>query len=92
MIALKLKCSVSKQTCKDLTVPQRFLLAVAGAFVVFCGYGQILRGRPIYSNWMEENTPALFPFFPGGLAAFVAIILWRRFGFLWKTGGKNRRR
>ena len=75
---------------KDLTVHERLTMAGGGAFAALYGYGQILRRKPIYSNWMGENIPALYPIFLGTLLIVIAIMPWGRITFLWEAGGKKR--
>jgi hypothetical protein len=42
---------MKKPKRKDLNWRERLSCAVVGVFNVAYGYGQILRGKPIYTNW-----------------------------------------
>jgi hypothetical protein len=76
---------------KDLTRGERLALALAGLFVIAYGYGQILRGRVIYENWLAMDVPADFVILLGALCLLVAIFPWGRIHFLWDTGRKKHR-
>ena len=49
---------MSKPERKDLDWKERSALAVAGALTVIYGYGQILRGKLIYTNWRGLDISA----------------------------------
>ena len=78
--------------CKDLTWKDRLAFALAGLLVIGYGYGQILRGTPIYENWLAMDVPADFVILLGVLSLLVAIFPWSRVHFLWDTGRKKHRR
>ena len=76
---------------KDLSWGERLAFAVAGVFTVAYGYGQILRGKPIYTNWRGLDVSAQFIIFVGALFLFAAIFPWSRILFLWETERKKHR-
>jgi hypothetical protein len=80
------------QPRKDLTSKDRLAFALAGFFGIAYGYGQILRGQPIYKNWLAMDVPADFEILLGVLCLLVAIFPWSRIHFLWDTGSKKQRR
>jgi hypothetical protein len=51
---------MKKPERKDLRWKERLPFAVVGAFTAFYGYGQILRGKPIYTNWRGQDISAQF--------------------------------
>jgi hypothetical protein len=67
----------------DLSWGQRLGSAGIGVLLVTYGYAQILRGRPIYRNWLWMDVPALFVVFLGALSFAFAIFPWGRIRFLW---------
>jgi len=80
----------SKPQRKDLSWGERLPFAVLGALAVIYGYGQILRGKPIYTNWRGLDVSASFVIFTGALSLLVAIFPWGRIHFLWDTDRKKR--
>ncbi len=82
---------MSKPERKDLDWKERSALAVAGGFTVLYGYGQILRGKPIYTNWRGLDVSAQFVLFLGALFLLAAIFPWSRIHFLWETDRKKHR-
>jgi hypothetical protein len=77
---------------KDLTWKDRLAFALAGFFGIVYGFGQILRGRPIFENWVSMDVPADFVILLGVLCLLVAIFPWSRIPFLWDAGRKKHRR
>jgi hypothetical protein len=82
---------MKKPERKDLDWSDRLAFAVAGALVMLYGYGQILRGKLIYTNWRGLDVPALFAMFLGAVFLLVSIFPWSRIHFLWDAGRKKRR-
>jgi hypothetical protein len=82
---------MKKPERKDLDWSDRLAFAVAGALVMLYGYGQILRGKLIYTNWRGLDVPALFVIFMGAVLLLAAIFPWSRIHFLWDAGRKKRR-
>ena len=76
---------------KDLNWKERLAFAVPGAFTVIYGYGQILRGKFIYTNWRGLDVSAQFVIFLGALFLLAAIFPWSRIHFLWETDRKKHR-
>lgn len=74
---------------KDLTWGERLPFAVVGVATVVYGYGQVLRGKPIYTNWRGLDVSASFVIFIGGLFLLAAIFPWGRIHFLWDTDRKK---
>ena len=81
----------SKPLRKDLTWGERLAFAVVGVLTAVYGYGQVLRGKPIYSNWRGQDVPAWFVIFIGAFFLFVAIFPWGHIHFLWDTDQKKHR-
>ena len=81
----------SKPQRKDLTWGERLPFAVAGVLTVVYGYGQILRGEPIYTNWRGLDVSASFVIFIGAVFLLVAIFPWRHVRFLWAADRKKHR-
>lgn len=77
---------------KNLTWKERLPFAVVGLFTAVYGYGQLLRGKAIYTNWRGQDVPAWFVIVLGGLFLLFAIFPWGRIGFLWEAGRKKRHR
>jgi hypothetical protein len=67
---------------KDLDWRERLAFALAGLFTVAYGYGQILRGKSIYTNWRGLDVSAQFVIFLGALLLFVALFPWGRVYFV----------
>jgi hypothetical protein len=82
---------MKKPAGKGLNWSDRLVLALVGAYVVIYGYGQILRGTPIYTNWRGSDVSAEFVIFLGALLLLVAIFPWRRIHFLWDPKRKKLR-
>jgi len=82
---------MNKPERKDLDWKERSALAVAGVFIVIYGYGQILRRKLIYTNWLGQNISAWFIIFLGVLFLLAAIFPWGRVHFLWRTNRKTNR-
>jgi|HubBroStandDraft_2_1064218.scaffolds.fasta_scaffold15200_6 hypothetical protein len=82
----------SKPKREDLTLGERLPFAVVGIIIIVYGYGQILRGKPLYTNWQGQNLSAQFVIFLGALFLLVAIFPSGRIKFLWDTGKKKHRR
>ena len=61
------------QPRKELTWRERLAIALAGFFGIAYGYGQILRGRPIYENWLAMDVPADFVILLGVICSLLAI-------------------
>ncbi len=76
---------------KDLSWSERLVLAVVGIFFVAYGYGQLLRGRWIYTNWRGQDVTGMFVMILGGLCVAAAVFPWGRLTFLWE-GGRSRRK
>jgi len=76
---------------KDLNWRERLGFAVVGFFMIAYGYGQILRGKWIYTNWRGLDVSADFVIFLGVLFLLAAVFPWGRLHFLWNTSGKKRR-
>ena len=68
------------------------MLAVAGLVFMASGYGRILRGRPIFTNWQGFAVSADYEMFLGAICLLAAVIPWGRIGFLRKPGRENHRR
>ncbi len=81
---------VKKQGRKDFTLGERAIFASVGIFTVLYGYGQILRGKPIYTNWFGRDFSAQFVMFLGALFIAFALFPWGRLHFLWDAGRKKR--
>jgi hypothetical protein len=58
----------SKPKRADLTWGERLPFAVVGVLTVIYGYGQVLRGKPIYTNWRGLDVSAAFVIFMGALS------------------------
>jgi hypothetical protein len=81
---------IHKPERKDLSWKERLMFAVVGVFTAIYGYGQILRGKPIYTNWRGLDISAQFVIFLGAAFLFISIFPWGRIHFLWETGRKKR--
>jgi H+/Cl- antiporter ClcA len=81
---------MKKPPRKDLSFRERLSVAVVGIFVGIYGYGQILRGKLIYTNSKGQDVPALFVIFLGALFLITAVFPWGRIHFLWDEGKKKR--
>jgi hypothetical protein len=71
---------------------ERLTFALVGIFAVVYGYGQILRGKPIYTNWRGSDISGQFVMFLGALFIVAAIFPWGRIRSLWETDGKKHHR
>lgn len=83
---------MAKAERKDLTWKERLLFAVSGLLIAAYGYGQLLRGKPIYTNWRGQNVTAWFVIVVGAFFLLFAIFPWSRIHFLWNTDDSKRRR
>jgi hypothetical protein len=81
----------SKPQRTDLTWGERVPFAVVGVLAVVYGYGRLLRGKLIYTNWRGLDVSATFVIFMGALSLLVAIFPWGRIHFLWDTDRKKHR-
>jgi hypothetical protein len=81
----------SKPQRTDLTWGERLPFAVVGVLTVVYGYGQLLRRKPIYTNWRGLDVSASFVIILGALSLLVAIFPWGRIHFLWDTDRKKHR-
>ncbi|HSY31766.1 MAG TPA: hypothetical protein VLA42_07240 [Verrucomicrobiae bacterium] len=88
----RFRAAIKRPERKDLTWSERSGFALAGVFIIAYGYGQILRGRAIYTNWRGLDISAQFVIFLGALSLLVAIFPWARIHFLWNIEKKNHRR
>jgi hypothetical protein len=82
----------TKPARKDLSWKERLAFGLAGFFAVAYGYGQILRGKSIYTNGHGQDVPAHFIIFLGAFFLFVALFPWRLLQFLWHSDLKKRDR
>ena len=76
----------------DLKWHERLLFALGGIYAVVYGYGQLLRGRWIYTNWKGQDVTATFVMVLGVLFILAAIFPWGRLKFLWNTDDREGRR
>jgi hypothetical protein len=76
---------------KDLDWSERLSIAVVGFLTVAYGYGQLLRGKRIYTNWRGLDVSADFVIFLGVLFLLAAVFPWGWLHFLWNTNRKKRR-
>jgi hypothetical protein len=83
---------MKKPERKDLNRGERLAFAMAGFFALAYGYGQILRGGPIYTNWQGLDVSADSGIFLGVLCLLVAVFPWGRIHFLWDASRKKNRR
>ena len=88
----RFRAEIKRPERKDLTWGERLGFALGGVFTIAYGYGQILRGRPIYTNWRGLDISAQFVIFLGALSLLVAIFPWARIHFPWNIERKNHRR
>ena len=86
------RAAIKRPERKDLTWAERLMFALLGVFTIAYGYGQTLRGRPIYTNWRGLDISAQFVMFLGALFLLVAIFPWARLHFLWNIEKQNHRR
>ena len=80
---------MKKEPRKDLARGERAAFAMAGIVAIIYGYGQILRGTPIYTNSWGQDLSGQFDIFLGVLSLLVAIFPWGRIHFLWDTDKKK---
>ena len=80
---------MKKKARKDLDRGERAAFAVAGVVAIIYGYGQILRGTPIYTNWRGLDVSGQLVILLGVLSLLVAIFPWGRIHFLWNTDKKK---
>ena len=83
---------VKKQERKDFTWGERAIFPGVGVFTMLYGYGEILRGHQIYTNWRGLDISAQFVMFLGAFFIVFAIFPWGRLHFLWEAGRKQRGR
>ncbi len=81
---------MKKPERKDFTLGERAIFGGVGVFVILYGYGQNLRGHPIYTNWRGLDISAQFVMFTGAFFVVFAIFPWGRLHFLWDAGRKKR--
>jgi hypothetical protein len=83
---------MTKKPRKDLDRGERLGFALAGFLAIIYGYGQILRGASIYTNWRGLDVSAELAILLGVLFLIIAIFPWSRIRFLWNTDKKKRLR
>lgn len=67
----------------------RVIFAVAGLLAIVYGYGEILRNRPIYTNWSGQDTTASMPILLGAVALIVAVLPWGHIQKFWDSRKKK---
>jgi hypothetical protein len=74
---------------KDLSWRDRLPFAIVGMFVMIYGYGELLRGRWVYTTLYGQDITAKFVIILGGLFVLAAIFPWGRLTFLWEGGRRK---
>jgi hypothetical protein len=53
------------------------------------GYGQVLRGKPIYRTWYGQDSTGYFAIFLGAVALLIAVFPWGLVRLLWNMTRKK---
>jgi hypothetical protein len=69
---------------------ERSILAVGGLVIMASGYGRVLRGQPIFTNWQGFTVSADYLMFLGAVCLLVSILPWAASAFSWTpTAGSS---
>jgi hypothetical protein len=83
---------MKKPERKRFTWRERLVCAAGGFLIIVSGYGHILRGEPIYTNWQGFYVSADYVIVLGVLCLLAAVFPWGRIHSLWDANRKKHRR